>query len=157
LEELKMENKNNFAYIAIVAIVAIVAVVVMMSGGSKTAVTPSFTDGDVVGKATIAPVQQIQPSCYDSDNSIYEYSATGHKVLIPGEDIYIKGNITTENSAGFLTDYCNSNMELYEGVCVGNGNGVASYICPLGCSNGVCLRPTDIAVERNINYSNSTR
>jgi hypothetical protein len=46
-----MENKNAYAYIAIVAIVAVVAMVVLISGGSKTTVTPTISSGDLTGEA----------------------------------------------------------------------------------------------------------
>lgn len=57
-----MEEKNNYAYIAIVAIVAIVALVVLINGGSKTTVTPSLSSGDLIGEAVkvIKKENQIQ-------------------------------------------------------------------------------------------------
>jgi hypothetical protein len=98
-----MEEKNNYAYIAIVAIVAIVAVVVLMSGGSKTTVTPSITSGDMVGDAIKNNLRTGETLNF-GDTTIERVNDGVITTKIYQEENQITGKIVNKKISSFIPD-----------------------------------------------------
>lgn len=116
-----MEKNNIFRIlpIALVALSALVVVIILFSYSS-----PELRGGLAGWWSRISWL-----SCSDSD---------------AGQNYYVYGRVT----AKFLsrnkiktqtyTDLCFSEKQLGEYFCSGNKYGLASYVCPEGCSNGIC-------------------
>lgn len=102
--------------------------------------TPVFTGCDVnCNPIVMCEPQEIirnktnltAPTCTDTDD---------------GKNYYVKGTATERDAQGninTITDQCTDlNLSLRESFCKGDTLAYEYYICPHGCSNGVCINQT---------------